>query len=346
VKFDLNAEIAEDFELIVDENNQTRMGSGDSHRQARVVADPSRKGCNMGKRILTLFVLMMCCGLSTRAQLAPVQGESRQGDRDAVLKSLDRIFQGFIHQDSETLRATHGIEWLGFLEGSLTVMHGNSEYMQSVSGAMTSPVHMTGYKLLEVDVVFYGDVAIVPFVCEIEVAGPGVTQPSRNKLRILDVFAKLNGEWVQVATDTAQSPDAQATALASPRQLQDPVKRNLLDAREAVWRAYFANDRLKLEELLPSDLIAINGGTEKWSHRDEVFAGAKSFAESGGKLVRLEFKDTEIQVYGYTAIVYSQYLYEIENGGRQSTQSGRATETFVFRQSKWLNTGWHLDSGK
>ena len=280
------------------------------------------------------------------AQLAPVRGQDRHADREAVLKSLDRIFQGFIHQDAEALRATHADEWLGFLEGSQKVMHGRNEYMRATGGAMTSPVHMTGYKLLEVDVLFYGDVAIVPFVCELEIGGPGLTQPFKNKLRILDVFAKLEGEWVQVATDTAQSPDAQEAALTSAQELDDDAKKSLLDAREAVWRAYFANDRAKLEELLPPELIAINNGDEKWSRRDDVLAGAKDFAGNGGKLVRLEFSDTEIQAYGYTAIVYSKFLYEIENGGKQFTQAGRATEMFVFRDGKWRNNGWHLDSGK
>ena len=113
--------------------------------------------------------------------------------------------------------------------------------------------------------------------------------------------------------------------------------------REAVWRAYFANDRAKLEELLPEELIAIDdGGT--WSTREDVFAGAKGFAESGGKLVRLEFPQTEIQVYGYTAIIYTKYLYEISAGEKQFTRTGRATEMFVRRQDKWLNTGWHLDA--
>ena len=300
----------------------------------------------MGKRPFSVAFVTLFFAVCAHAQLAPVPGEKRPTDREAVLKSLDRIFQGFIHQDDEALRATHADKWLGFLEGSSNVMHGVEEYMKASTSPVKSPVHMTAYKLLDVDVLFYGDVAIVPFVCEIEVGGPGMSQPIRNKLRILDVFAKLNGIWVQVATDTAQSPDTQVAAMTSPRTLRDETKKNLLDAREAVWRAYFADDRPKLEELLPPELIAINDGSEKWQRREDILAGAKSFVEGGGKLTRLEFTDTEIQVYGYTAILYSKYSYEIESGGKSFTQTGRATETFVLRQGKWLNTGWHLDSGK
>jgi ketosteroid isomerase-like protein len=295
-------------------------------------------------RLIPLVALLLSSG-STRAQLAPVHGEQRPADREAVLKSLDRIFQGFIHQDAGALHATHGAEWLGFLEGSRSVMHGLDAYMQSSSGAMKSQVHMTAYKLLEVDVVFYGDVAIVPFVCELEAGGPGITEPIKNKLRILDVFAKLNGEWVQVATDTAQSPDALAAQLASNRTIGGDFKKSLFDAREAVWRAFFANDRAKLDELLPAELITIDGGSS-FGHHDEILAAAKGFADGGGKLVSIEFPETETQVYGNTAILYTTYHYALENNGTRSEHSGRATEMFVFRNGKWVNTGWHLDSGK
>ena len=297
----------------------------------------------MGKRLFVLTALSLLLGVCVRGQVAPVPGDKRLGDREAVLKSLDKIFQGFIHENDEALRATHSAQWLGFLEGASNVMHGVEEYMAASTSPVKSPVHMTAYKLLEIDVLFYGDMAIVPFVCEIEIGGPDIKEPIKRKLRILDVFAKLNGEWVQVATDTAQSPDAQAMSMASLRTLGEPGKKSLLEAREAVWRAYFTNDRAKLEELLPEELIAIDNG-EKWATRDDIFSGAKSFVEGGGKLVRLEFPETKIQVYGYTAIVYSKYLYEINGGGKQFTRTGRATEMFVRRQDKWLNTGWHLDS--
>lgn len=62
--------------------------------------------------------------------------------------------------------------------------------------------------------------------------------------------------------------------------------------------------------------------------------------------MRLEFPKTEIQCYGYTAAVYSTYLYELEVNGQRSQQSGRVTEFFVRRNGQWLNPGWHMDSAK
>jgi hypothetical protein len=34
-----------------------------------------------------------------------------------------------------------------------------------------------------------------------------------------------------------------------------------------------------------------------------------------GKLLKLEFPKTEVQVYSYTAVVYPNYSYELETGG-------------------------------
>jgi len=42
-------------------------------------------------------------------------------------------------------------------------------------------------------------------------------------------------------------------------------------------------------------------------------------AKSGGKFIKLEFPKTEIQVYGPTAVIYSDYAYELEAGGSAST---------------------------
>jgi ketosteroid isomerase-like protein len=123
-------------------------------------------------------------------------------------------------------------------------------------------------------------------------------------------------------------------------------REELLKVREAVWRAWFANDTKTLEELVPEDTLVISSGEEKWHNQAEVFQSAAQFQASGGKLVRLEFPRTEIRRFGDVAITYSQYVYETEVDGKRSVSSGRITEIFVFRHGKWSNPGWHADSGK
>jgi len=111
------------------------------------------------------------------------------------------------------------------------------------------------------------------------------------------------------------------------------MRQRLLAAREAVWRAYFAGDRAALEKLIPEETVTIEAGDDDfWSTRQTILAGSAEFAKNGGKLVRLEFPKTEIQVYGSTAVIYSKYVYELESGGQHINRSGRVTEVFVLRK--------------
>jgi hypothetical protein len=63
---------------------------------------------------------------------------------------------------------------------------------------------------------------------------------------------------------------------------------------------------------------------------------------SGGKLARLVFPRTDIQSYGNMAILYTTYEMDLVNGGQTSSQRGVATEVFVRRDGRWINTGWQL----
>lgn len=124
------------------------------------------------------------------------------------------------------------------------------------------------------------------------------------------------------------------------------LRRELLTVREAVWRAWFNNDRDAMKVYFPADTLAINAGEEDWVDQAAVLSSALAFTKQGGKLVRLEFPRTEIQLYGDVAILYSLYVFETETAGKRQTTAGRATEVFVRRQGRWVNPGWHTDSGK
>jgi hypothetical protein len=120
----------------------------------------------------------------------------------------------------------------------------------------------------------------------------------------------------------------------------------LLQAREAVWRTWFAGDIKALEELVPPDTLVISSGEAKWKKQVDILQSSVDFHAKGGKLIRLEFPRTEVQHFGDVAVTYSQYLYEIEQNGKRSTTSGRVTEIFVLRNGKWTNPGWHTDEEK
>jgi len=51
---------------------------------------------------------------------------------------------------------------------------------------------------------------------------------------------------------------------------------------------------------------------------------------------------TPSRLYGATAILYTTYELDLLSDGKTATQRGAATEVFVQRDGKWLNTGWQL----
>jgi hypothetical protein len=122
------------------------------------------------------------------------------------------------------------------------------------------------------------------------------------------------------------------------------MRQSLLQTREHVWRAYFTNEKPYLEQVLPAELVAIDPGNDKFSTRESILAGAQSFAQSGAKLIKIEFPTTAIQMYGRVAEIYSSFALEFESPNGTRRESGHATETFIFRDGKWLNVGWHLDA--
>ena len=296
----------------------------------------------MMKKILFLS-LTLFAGIYSAAQLKPQPCDSRPADRDAIHAHIESIFQAFIDHDGAKLRATHAPEWRGYLEGSDTVIRGVDGYMKSVGGATRpSPNGMKSYKWVEFDCMFYGDTAVVPFVADVERSFNGVT--SHEQLRIVDFYAKLNGNWIQAGSDTQASPKELEARASSYTPLPEQVKQSLLKEREHVWRAYFANERPYLEQVLPEELVVIGPGGEQFSNRETILKGAESFAQSGGKLVKVEFPETEVQTYGNVVQIYSTYRLQLQTPRGQSNMTGRATETFVFRDGKWLNVGWHLDN--
>jgi ketosteroid isomerase-like protein len=139
---------------------------------------------------------------------------------------------------------------------------------------------------------------------------------------------------------------ASGANLPASTQMTAAERSELLKAREAVWRAWFANDQAALAQVLPAEIIAINNAEDRWETRDEVLKSAAEFAADGGRLLSLQFSRTEVQSFGDVAILYSLFTTETEAHGERTRSSGRATEVFVRRNGRWLNPGWHLDSGK
>jgi ketosteroid isomerase-like protein len=118
----------------------------------------------------------------------------------------------------------------------------------------------------------------------------------------------------------------------------------LLKVRRSVWLVWLANDQEALKRLVPDDTVVISAGEAKWKHQAEVLQSAEDFHVAGGKLISLEFPRTEVQHFGDVAIIWSEYVLQVEVGGKREKTAGRVTEIFVKRNGQWTNPGWHTDS--
>lgn len=284
---------------------------------------------------------------------AGVTQQDRAADAAAIRAHIGSIFQAFIDGDEQKIYDTHSEDWRGILGGWPTPIKGIDEYMRANGIEWPKPANApkpgpyypagTGYKMNDFDVHFYTpELAVANFIGEF-VRRDGDTTTTLRRFRIMDIYAKRKGNWIQVASHTAVDPAWQDEQTSRPRNITPEIRQHILEKRDAVWKAWFANDRPTLEKLIPEEAIAINSGSKEWSNRATIFEGAKAFANSGAKLVKLEFPKTEIQAYGNTVLIYTTYLYEVEKDGKRTTTTGRGTEMFVRRGDELVNVGWHLD---
>src|ERR1051325_4140130 len=125
--------------------------------------------------VVTLFAALtpaqnlVADGTSAAANL-----DERAADRAAIKAHIESIFQAFINKDTDALRATHAENWLGYLEGSRTVIKGIDGYMDWNQLDPKSPYGMKAYKFREFDLIFKGDAAFVCFVADVDANTPKV----------------------------------------------------------------------------------------------------------------------------------------------------------------------------
>lgn len=266
----------------------------------------------------------------------------RERDAAAIRAHIESIFQAFIDKDRQKLVETHGIAWRGFTPWSSGVIRGRDGYMEQATFPEGAPKGqgMVGYRISDFDVVFYGDTAVASFVAELDVVNG--TARERRTLTLLDVYHREPAGWIQVASNTSHHPDQVAREMARLRRLGDADRASVLEAREAVWRAWFGGDAVTLGSVLAPELITLDAGGE-WGTLASTLRDSRASAASGAKLTRLVFPRTEFQAYGATVILYTSYEMDIVRDGGTHTERGLATEVFVRQaDGRWLHTGWQL----
>ena len=288
---------------------------------------------------LTWIVALLAAPGMAAAQSVPPE---RAADTALIRKQIEDICDAFVYKDRKTLAETHGKDWRGFTPGSDHVIRGREGYMNEATFDPRTPKGqgMVGYRMSDFDVVFYGDTAVASFLLDVDSVYGGTK--STQRLTILDVFHKEPKGWIQVASNTSLHADEFARRMSQLRPLGDEERAEVLKAREAVWRAWFAGDTAALTALVPPELVTIEPGSDRFGTRASNLEASRGFAAAGGKLTRLVFPRTEFQSYGNTVILYTTYELDMVAEGKAKTERGAATEVFVRQGARWLNTGWQL----
>ena len=286
------------------------------------------------------FGLVVAAGTSAAAQTP--RSDDRSADAAAIRAHIESIFQAFVDKDRGKLEATHGANWRGFTPWPEAPIRGLDNYMKSATFPPDLPKGqgMVGYRMSNFDVVFYGDTAVASFVADLDIQDGD--RRSKQKLSLLDVYVKENGSWNQMASNTSLHPESMQERMSAFNPVPEGARKPLLEAREAVWRAWYSGELERLKKLIPEELITLGPGPDGWGTRESILTSSERFAKSGGKLTRLVFPRTEFQGYGNTVILYTSYEMDVQQGGKTRTEKGLATEVFVIRGGQWLNTGWQL----
>jgi len=101
----------------------------------------------------SIFSFVLGIALLAASATAVSAQDDRAADREAIRAHIDSIFQAFIKKDSAALRATHADNWLGYLEGSRTMIKGVDGYMDWNQIDPKSPYGMKSYQMREFDMI-------------------------------------------------------------------------------------------------------------------------------------------------------------------------------------------------
>ena len=143
--------------------------------------------------------------LGSRGPHHAVPGTKRAEDVALIREQILRVFEAYRQKELGILRRTHTADWRGFSLRSAGVGRGIDAYMRDAEAAIAS-TQFEEYQILELDAIFYGELAVVPYVARIA----GKNRQGRMeayRLRVLDVYLREPTGWNQVATNTSLHPE-------------------------------------------------------------------------------------------------------------------------------------------
>jgi ketosteroid isomerase-like protein len=125
-------------------------------------------------------------------------------DRAAILEHIRGIFAAYIRKDRDAIRGSRTPDWTGFQGPSVKIERGLADYMINAELSLKT-LHGTGFELLDTEVQFKGNVAIVYYVARYDYVGEDGHAGSV-PLRSIDLYERDGAGWIQCGSHISVIP--------------------------------------------------------------------------------------------------------------------------------------------
>jgi ketosteroid isomerase-like protein len=129
--------------------------------------------------------------------LAAFCQSQKKDDRQQIIDHLHSIFDAFVRQDREKIRATHTEDWTGFQAASREIVRGIDGYMKNVILANK----MLEYEIQDIEVKIYGGVAVVFYIAQWKSQMKASGQVVKMRARSVDIYRKETSGWIQCGSN-------------------------------------------------------------------------------------------------------------------------------------------------
>ena len=127
-----------------------------------------------------------------------------QEHKAEIMKHIHSIFEAYLRQDRDALRATHTADWTGFQGPSTKIERGIEDYMVNAERSLQN-LQGTGYEILDTEIQLYGEMALVYYVARYDFRRKQQGSGSM-MLRSLDVYRLDKSGWTQCGSHITPIP--------------------------------------------------------------------------------------------------------------------------------------------
>ena len=132
----------------------------------------------------------------------------RSRDREEILNHIRGIFQAYLRKDRDAIRRMHTDDWIGFQGPSTKIERGLDDYMKNAETSLQN-LHGTGFEILDHEIRFHADVALVYYVARYDYRDADGSEHSV-PLRSVDIYRRDPEGWNQAGSHITVIPSGGA----------------------------------------------------------------------------------------------------------------------------------------